>query len=231
MTQPPRDPRAKAQPAQAQQARAQEARDRRLAGESPPAAQATRPPAGPRTPAPGAPSSRPHFTGRAAVVAIVLCGIALSLAYPVREYISQRRQIDQLEAQSAQIQMRRAQLQRESKLLHSPAYIAEQARDRLHMCLPTQVCYVIIGDSAKRKPARARPVATPWYAKVWSSVQQANATPASTGHPDIRPKGTRRGPASRPGHKQAGRRAADRGERKAGRSHARSHHVRPARSE
>ncbi len=160
MTQPPRDPRANAQPAQVQQARVQQARDRqardrRPAGESPPAAQATRPPAAPRTPAPRTPSSRPHFTGRAAVVAIVLCGIALSLAYPVREYISQRRQIDQLEAQNAQIQMRRAQLQRESRLLHSPAYIAEQARDRLHMCLPTQVCYVIIGDSAKRKPARA----------------------------------------------------------------------------
>ena len=202
MTQPPRDPRANAQPAQVQQARVQQARDRqardrRPAGESPPAAQATRPPAAPRTPAPRTPSSRPHFTGRAAVVAIVLCGIALSLAYPVREYISQRRQIDQLEAQNAQIQMRRAQLQRESRLLHSPAYIAEQARDRLHMCLPTQVCYVIIGDSAKRKPARAHPVATPWYAKVWSSVQQANATPASTGHPDIRPKGTRRAQGAR----------------------------------
>ena len=229
MTQPPRDPRAKAQrgpgPAGTGSGGKGPAPGRRVAARCP------GDPAAGWTKDAGCSLSRPHFTGRAAVVAIVLCGIALSLAYPVREYISQRRQIDQLEAQNAQIQMRRAQLQRESKLLHSPAYIAEQARDRLHMCLPTQVCYVIIGDSAKRKPARARPVATPWYAKVWSSVQQANATPASTGHPDIRPKGTRRGPASRPGHKQSGRRAADRGQRKAGRSHARSHHVRPARSE
>ncbi len=47
--------------------------------------------------------SRTQFTGRAAVLAIVLCGIALSLAYPVREYISQRKQIDQLLAASARV--------------------------------------------------------------------------------------------------------------------------------
>src|SRR6185437_13174182 len=66
-----------------------------------------------------------HFTGRAAVLAVVLCGIALSLAYPVREYISQRKQIDQLLAQSFQIQEQRKRLESERKLLHSPVYIAQ----------------------------------------------------------------------------------------------------------
>jgi hypothetical protein len=112
----------------------------------------------------------------------VLCGIALSLAYPVREYISQRRQIDQLEAVAAQIRAQREELQRESRLLHSPAYIAQQARDRLHMCLPTQVCYEIIADPAKRKTAKTRTVALPWYAKVWTSVQQADAGPLAARH-------------------------------------------------
>ena len=42
---------------------------------------------------------RARFTSRAAVLVVVICAIALSLAYPVREYIGQRRQIDQLEAQ------------------------------------------------------------------------------------------------------------------------------------
>jgi cell division protein FtsL len=129
---------------------------------------------------PGA-AVRPHFTGRAAVLAIVLCAIALSLAYPVREYISQRRQIDQLEAQSEQIWIHRKQLEAENKQLHNPAYIEELARDQLHMCLPTQVCYVIIGQSAKRKDDRSRQVASPWYARVWSSVQQANSEPGERG--------------------------------------------------
>jgi len=42
---------------------------------------------------------RVRLTSRAAVLAVVVCAIALSLAYPVREYIAQRRQIDQLQAE------------------------------------------------------------------------------------------------------------------------------------
>ncbi len=38
-------------------------------------------------------------TGRAALLAMVICAIMLSLAYSVREYIAQRQQIDQLLAQ------------------------------------------------------------------------------------------------------------------------------------
>jgi cell division protein FtsB len=172
MTEPPRGQRPGDRPAASDQA--------------PPARQAAGAPASARL-APGGPATsrpsngRPHFTGRAALVAIVLCGITLSLAYPVREYISQRRQIDQLEAQNAQIQAQRKQLQRESLLLHSRNYVAEQARDRLHMCLPTQVCYEIIGDQPRRKNSKLRAVAMPWYAKVWASVQQANARPAKPG--------------------------------------------------
>ena len=40
------------------------------------------PPVSPRT---------TRLTSRAAVLAVVVCAIALSLAYPVREYIAQRR--------------------------------------------------------------------------------------------------------------------------------------------
>lgn len=118
---------------------------------------------------------RPHFTGRAAVLAIVLCAIALSLAYPVREYLSQRRQIDQLLAKGAQIEAQRQRLESERRLLHSPVYVAQQARDRLHMCLPTQMCYEIIGSSARPKDVAVRVAQAPWYARLWSSVQQANA--------------------------------------------------------
>ncbi len=116
------------------------------------------------------------------MLAIVLCAIALSLAYPVREYIAQRRQIDQLRAQSAQIREQRQRLDAERRLLHGPAYIEQQARDRLHMCLPTQTCYVIIGRSGKPKSvaARAGVAGVPWYAKLWSSVREANVPSGRT---------------------------------------------------
>ncbi len=118
---------------------------------------------------------RPHFTGRAAILALVICAIALSLAYPVREYIAQRRQIDQLVDRHNQIDLRLKSLEHERRRLNDPVYIERLARDRLHLCLPTQMCYEIIGAAPKSaRTAAARAGSVPWYARLWSSVQQAN---------------------------------------------------------
>jgi len=141
-------------------------------------------PPGPAQPGgqPGAqPAERSRFTSRAAVLAVVLCAIALSLAYPVREYIAQRRQIDQLQAQSAQTAAQLARLQAEAARLDDPAYIEQQARDRLHYCMPRQTCYVIIGGqpASNAGKAAAAVAGTPWYERLWSSVQQADKQPAS----------------------------------------------------
>jgi len=111
----------------------------------------------------------------------VLCAIALSLAYPVREYLAQRRQIDVLLAQGARVAQRQKFLRTEQARLKSPVYIEQQARDRLHLCLPTQMCYVIIDPKTRSaKSIAARQAATPWYGRLWSSVQQANAQPRDT---------------------------------------------------
>ena len=128
-------------------------------------------PAAPRPPE----RERPRFTSRAAVLAVVLCAIALSLAYPVREYIGQRRQIDQLTAQRATAEAAVRRLQAEDKKLTSPSYVEQQARDRLHMCMPGQTCYVVI--PGKKRPAAVAPAparVTPWYEKLWGSVRAAN---------------------------------------------------------
>ena len=128
-------------------------------------------PAAPRPPE----RDRPRFTSRAAVLAVVLCAIALSLAYPVREYIGQRRQIDQLTAQRATAEAAVRRLQAEDRKLTSPAYVEQQARDRLHMCMPDQTCYVVI--PGKKPPVAVAPApapVTPWYEKLWGSVRAAN---------------------------------------------------------
>jgi len=129
-------------------------------------------PAAPRPPERDRP---PRFTSRAAVLAVVLCAIALSLAYPVREYIGQRRQIDQLTAQRATAEAAVRRLQAEDRKLTSPSYVEQQARDRLHMCLPHQTCYVVIpGKKAPVAVAPAPAPVTPWYEKLWGSVRAAN---------------------------------------------------------
>jgi len=122
---------------------------------------------------------RPRFTSRAAVLAVVVCALALSLAYPVREYVAQRRQIDQLEAQRQGIVVKLKSLQAQQRHLSSPAYVEREARDKLHMCLPAETCYVIIAGrlpAASAAPAHA--AASPWYQRLWSSVQQADRVQA-----------------------------------------------------
>jgi cell division protein FtsB len=121
------------------------------------------------------PRDRARFTSLAAVLAVVICAIALSLAYPVREYVAQRRQIDQLQAENRATAAQLSQLQGEAQRLSDPAYIEQQARDRLYMCMPGKTCYVIInGRPAAPGPRPAVAAAAPWYQRLWHSVRQAD---------------------------------------------------------
>jgi cell division protein FtsB len=125
-------------------------------------------------------AARPtKLTGRAALLAVVICAIALSLAYPVREYIAQRQQIDQLlalqQANAAQVQA----LEQQDGKLTQTWYVEQQAEDELHMCFPNEQCYeVVSGRSAQAASAKAKQAVTnPWYATLWQSVQRADAEP------------------------------------------------------
>jgi cell division protein FtsL len=115
---------------------------------------------------------RVRFTSRAAVLAVVICAIALSLAYPVREYIAQRRQIDQLQAERQMLDGQLQALQHQQQRLTDPAYVEQLARNELHMCLRGETCYIVIGGQTAHSGAAA--TLTPWYERLWQSVQEAN---------------------------------------------------------
>ena len=122
---------------------------------------------------------RPRFTSRAAVLIVVVCAIALSLAYPVREYIAQLHQIDQLRTQQEAISAQLRQLKAQRDALGSKAYIEQQAEGRLQMCFPGQTCYRIIpGTRPATKAAASHQVVTPWYERLWTSVGQADKASA-----------------------------------------------------
>ncbi len=115
-----------------------------------------------------------RLTGRAAVLAVVICAIALSLAYPVREYVAQRRQIDSLVAQQQVMQAQVKSLKAQQAKLSSSVYIEQLARQDLDMCFPGTKCYVVEGGQPLTSTARSpRPGSAPWYDKLWRSVQQA----------------------------------------------------------
>ena len=115
------------------------------------------------------------------MLAVVICAIALSLAYPVREYVNQRRQIDALVAQQQSMLAQVKSLQAQQARLSSPAYIEQLAREELNMCFPGTRCYIVEGSQPRPGPAQAaRQGPAPWYDKLWRSVQQADANPEST---------------------------------------------------
>jgi cell division protein FtsB len=120
---------------------------------------------------------RAHLTGRAAILAVVACAIALSLAYPVREYIAQRREIAQLRVQQRQAQQQVEGLAEQKQRLGDEAYIRREARSRLHMCDPGAKCYVVLGnDDGGGKDAThgSAPPSPPWYVNLWRSVDAAD---------------------------------------------------------
>ena len=129
---------------------------------------------------PSAPVPRTtRLTSRAAVLAVVICAVVLSLAYPVREYLAQRQQIDQLVAQQQTMLTQVKNLQAQQAKLSDRSYIEQLARQELDMCFPGTQCYVIEGSQpliGGAQPQRTGPA--PWYAKLWRSVEQADTSPA-----------------------------------------------------
>lgn len=117
-----------------------------------------------------------RLTSRAAVLAVVICVIALSLAYPVREYLAQRQQIDQLVGQQQTMLAEVKNLQAEQGKLSERSYIEQLARQELDMCFPGAQCYIVEGGQAQLGGTPAsRTEPAPWYAKLWRSVEQADS--------------------------------------------------------
>lgn len=123
-------------------------------------------------------AKRPQLTGRAAILAVVVCAIAMSLAYPVREYVAQRRQIAQLEAQQANALAKLQKLEERRRQLEDPEYIKRLAKERLFYCEPGADCYQVLdegsGDTAAAKAGTRQPEKPAWYLTLWRSFEAAD---------------------------------------------------------
>ncbi|GAA3200443.1 septum formation initiator family protein [Actinocorallia longicatena] len=120
---------------------------------------------------------RSHLTTRAAILAVVMCAIALSLAYPIREYVAQRNEIRALQKKEAIARKDVQALTEEKARLGDPAYVKRQAKERLHFCDVGEHCYIVLGDPAAvpGQAAAAKPKSPPWYQTLWKSVEAADA--------------------------------------------------------
>jgi cell division protein FtsB len=128
-------------------------------------------------------TSRPAgLTTRAAILGLVVCALVVSAALPLREYLSQRAEIRQLQQSQAAARARVAALEEQKARLSDPSYVAALARDRLHFVRPGETAYVVIApgapaptpkDAQRAASAPAGPEA-PWYSQLWGSVRSAD---------------------------------------------------------
>jgi cell division protein FtsB len=115
------------------------------------------------------------------VIALVALVLVVLLAPTVRSYFAQRGEIAALERQVAQGEERVAQLQAEDERWRDPAYVEQQARERLKFVRPGEVSYTVIGADELDGQAIATGAVSdtrPWYDRVWASIGQADRTDA-----------------------------------------------------
>lgn len=111
--------------------------------------------------------------------------LAVILAPTVRAYVHQRGEISALQEHLAEQKRHVAVLQAETQRWKDPAYVEQQARERLKLVKPGERSYTVIDGTTSAVPAApATGVATvppdmqrsrPWYGEVWESIRIADS--------------------------------------------------------
>lgn len=111
-------------------------------------------------------------TRRAAILAIVVCAIALTVAVPLRNYVAQRQELAAVTQQQHDLAAQVDALGKEQARLSDPAEIAALARGRLGYAMPGEVPYVVQQPTAPTTGLGSAAAAdgTPWFRTVWREV-------------------------------------------------------------
>lgn len=112
---------------------------------------------------------------RAAMLAAVVCVLGLSVAVPLRNYVSQRSDLAAVHEQQLIMADKVAELERRRALLSDPRHVQAQARERLRYVRPGEAPYVVQlppGQTATPVAAAGDTVAPRelWYGRLWKSI-------------------------------------------------------------
>ncbi|KAA9157080.1 septum formation initiator family protein [Amycolatopsis acidicola] len=116
-------------------------------------------------------------TRRAAVLAIVVCALAFTLAVPLRTYLSQRSEIAEQEQRQAGLKREVAELQSRQAAASDPAQVQAEARRRLRYVMPGETPYLVQLPEDNPQPQeqqhvqkQAGPGDAAWYDQLWSTL-------------------------------------------------------------
>ena len=102
----------------------------------------------------------------------------LTIAPPVKNYFTQRAQINALKSQLSADNSALQKAREELLLWRDPEYIKTQARERLHFVLPGERQYIVVEgentdtENGTTKIASALVDGQPWYARLIASISE-----------------------------------------------------------
>jgi cell division protein FtsB len=117
---------------------------------------------------------RPHLSGRAAALILVLLALVAAYAFPVRQYLAQRAEISRLQSDQAAQRQRIADLNEKYARWSDPDYVNTQARTRLQFVPPGATLYYIVKPEPDPTAGAAAGDQQSFLRQMWSSVQAAD---------------------------------------------------------
>ncbi|MEV0339750.1 septum formation initiator family protein [Nocardia sp. NPDC050713] len=122
-------------------------------------------------------------TGKAVILAVVVCALALTLSVPMRTYFSQRAEAAQLAQERRELEADLARLRDRRAQQQDPAYIRSEARDRLRLVMPGETPYIVQVPGIEAPPRPAAPPRSkapdPWYTDLWRTLSEPQPAPAA----------------------------------------------------
>lgn len=111
---------------------------------------------------------------RAAVLAIMILALGLSVAVPLQNYVTLQRELAAVRAEQRMLADQVTELERRRALLEDPDHIEAQARERLRYVRPGETPYIVQlppPPTAEPPAELAAPEpADPWYTRLWRSI-------------------------------------------------------------
>ncbi|MCJ0891028.1 cell division protein FtsL [Rhodococcus sp. ARC_M5] len=136
-------------------------------------------------------------TGRAVVLGVVVCALALTLAVPLRTYFSQRSELESVLAERAALEKDVEALRVQKSQLDEPSRIAADARERLRFVMPGETPYQVQlpGDyspSSEDLAVDDTPTG-PWFTELWNTAVEPQGSdepqePTSAPMPLVQPE-------------------------------------------
>ncbi len=117
------------------------------------------------------------FSGRLLALAVVLIAVIVLLTPSVSRYVQQQAEVDALRADIALQEQERAVNESELARWDDPAFVKQQARERIFLVMPGETRYLVKGgagiEDSTGEGSAAEPADLPWADSLWDSITRA----------------------------------------------------------